>query len=136
MLSGGFADRTGQPLAVLPLTDVAYPLRVKIPIASQVWNFCPNGAKIMRVVEALSPFDKKFYFLSKVIRVLHRLFCGVFRLSGPAALRVCLRVAGPPAVFAGLILFALFHAVPPFLQNTLVSAEKGAVFYQALGCTA
>ena len=40
MLSGGSADRTGQPLAVLPLTDVAYPLRVNIPLSPQVWNFC------------------------------------------------------------------------------------------------
>ena len=40
MLSGGSADRTGHPLAVLPLTAVAYPLRVNIPLSPQVWNFC------------------------------------------------------------------------------------------------
>ena len=34
MLSGGSADRTGQPLAVLPLTAVAYSLRVNILLAS------------------------------------------------------------------------------------------------------
>ena len=52
MLSGGSADRTGQPLAVLPLTDVAYSLRVNILLASQVWNLCGFAAQIMRAVEA------------------------------------------------------------------------------------
>ena len=59
ILSGGSADRTGQPLAVLPLTDVAYSLRVNILITSQVWNFCPIGAKIMRAVEVQPLLSRK-----------------------------------------------------------------------------
>ncbi len=55
----GSADRTGQPLAVLPLTDVAYSLRVNILITSQVWNFCPIGAKIMRAVEVHPLLSRK-----------------------------------------------------------------------------
>ena len=48
MLSGGSADRTGQPLAVLPLTDVAYSLRVNILLTSQVWNFAPPAQNYAR----------------------------------------------------------------------------------------
>ena len=58
MLSGGFADRTGQPLAVLPLTDVAYSLRVNILYASQVWNFVPMGQNYARSRGAI-PFVRK-----------------------------------------------------------------------------
>ena len=36
----------------------AAPPTGNIPIASQVWNFCSNGTKIMRAVEA-QPFVKK-----------------------------------------------------------------------------
>ena len=63
MLSGGSADRTGQPLAVLPLTDVAYSLRVNILLASQVWNLCASGAQIMRAVEAQFLCSKSVSFL-------------------------------------------------------------------------
>ena len=48
ILSGGSADRTGHPLAVLPLTDVAYSLRVNILLTSQVWNFAPPAQNYAR----------------------------------------------------------------------------------------
>ena len=59
MLSGGGfrPDRTA--LAVLLLTDVAYPLRVNILLASQVWNFCPKGAKMIPQSRRSPPSVKK-----------------------------------------------------------------------------
>ena len=64
MLSGGSADRTGQPLAVLPLTDVAYSLRVNILIASQVWNFAPPAQNYARSRGADSFVKKASAFLT------------------------------------------------------------------------
>ena len=69
MLSGGSADRTGQPLAVLPLTDVAYSLRVNILLVSQVWNLCASGAQIMRAAEAHLFHAKSVSFLHEKIYV-------------------------------------------------------------------
>ena len=73
MLSGGSADRTGQPLAVLPLTDVAYSLRVNIPLTEPVWNFAPPAQNYARSRGAI-PFGKKAW-----------LFCQfIFRCRAPA----------------------------------------------------
>ena len=58
MLSGGSADRTGQPLAVLPLTDVAYSLRVNIPLAEPVWNFAPPAQNYARSRGAIPAAQK------------------------------------------------------------------------------
>ena len=68
MLSGGFADRTGHPLAVLPLTDVAYSLRVNILLASQVWNLCGFAAQIMRAVEVQLLNQKSVSFFDYRVR--------------------------------------------------------------------
>ena len=61
MLSGGSADRTGQPLAVLPLTDVAYPLRVNIPLSPQVWNFAPSVQNYARSRAAIFISESKAF---------------------------------------------------------------------------
>ena len=64
MLSGGFADRTGHPLAVLPLTDVAYSLRVNILLTSQVWNFAPPAQNYARSRGAAPSVKKASAFLT------------------------------------------------------------------------
>ena len=61
MLSGGSADRTGQPLAVLPLTDVAYPLRANIPLSPQVWNFAPSVQNYARSRAAIFISESKAF---------------------------------------------------------------------------
>ena len=63
MLSGGSADRTGQPLAVLPLTDVAYSLRVNILLTSQVWNFAPPAQNYARSRGAVPLNEKRKLFI-------------------------------------------------------------------------
>ena len=56
------------------------------------------------------------------------------RFSGPAALRVRLCMSLPPAVGFYALILALFHTAPPFLQNTLLSAEmpRGMHDYECL----
>ena len=71
---------------------------------------------------------------SKIVRVLHGRFHGVCRFSGPAALRVRLCMSLPPAVGFYALILALFYTAPPFLQNTLLSAEmpRGMHDYECL----